>query len=300
VKTFNAFLVATVVLVSGCAGGGAGGNKKLFGGKNVPRPKEPPAVPARKDEPLDRSLVEAARQEVTAAAASDDPVLRENAVEAARGLKDPVATPIILRGLNDAQRVVRFRAALGAGEHRLAEARPPLEAMVDRNDNDQHLRIACIFALHRLGVTDYTHDLEKTAVDDEPGVRGDTAFVLGLLGEKSALKIFDSCSENADWIEAKIAERDAQEAERLAQEAAERERLESEERERLAREEADRLAAQEAAEAAAAEQARLAEEEARRAAEAAGENGVPTNGAGEMESGVASGDSGSINEAEQQ
>jgi HEAT repeat protein len=95
---------------------------------------------------------------------------------------------------------VRFRAALGAGEHRLAEARPPLEAMVDRNDNDQHLRIACIFALHRLGVTDYTHDLEKTAVDDEPGVRGDTAFVLGLLGEKSAIKILKVLARDSDVV----------------------------------------------------------------------------------------------------
>jgi HEAT repeat protein len=127
-------------------------------------------------------------------------VLRENAVEAARGIRDPVATQIILRGLNDAQRVVRFRAALGAGEHRLAEARPPLEAMVERNDNDQHLRIACIFALHKLGVTDYSHDLEKTAVDDEPGVRGDTAFVLGLLGEKSGLKILKVLARDPDPV----------------------------------------------------------------------------------------------------
>jgi N utilization substance protein A len=108
------------------------------------------------------------------------------------------------------------------------------------------------------------------------------------IGEKIALKIFDSCSENADWIEAKIAERDAQEAERLAKEAAERE-AEAEERERQetelrAKEEAARIEAEQAAaveaERLAAEQALLDEEEALRAAqetssqEAPGEAGV--------------------------
>jgi membrane protein involved in colicin uptake len=133
------------------------------------------------------------------------------------------------------------------------------------------------------------------------------------IGEKIALKIFDSCSENADWIEAKIAERDAQEAERLAQEAAERERLEAAERERLEAAERERLEAaererQEAAERElqeAAERDRLAQEEierqaaeedARRAAEAAGGgNGVEPPGDSadegtERVSGVASAD----------
>jgi len=97
------------------------------------------------------------------------------------------------------------------------------------------------------------------------------------IGEKIALKIFDSCSENADWIEAKIAERDAQEAERLAKEAAERERQEAEQR---VKDEAERFAAEQAAAAESelyhAEQARLAEEAAAaRAAEEAAAQSVP-------------------------
>src|SRR5262249_36590681 len=111
------------------------------------------------------------------------------------------------------------------------------------------------------------------------------------IGEKIALKIFDSCSENADWIEAKVAERDAQEAERLAQEAAERERLEAAERERLEAaqreaEEAERRAKEEA-ERGAAEQAAEAErlaQEARSSANGAPEgalaNAVPSESSG--------------------
>ena len=193
-------LILLLVLfgVAGCGGGGRSGNKALLAGREVPPPKEPPPAPARKDEPLDPSLVEAARQELTAAAASDDPVLRENALEAVRHLKDPVAAAIIPRGLNDPVRVVRFRAALAAGEHRVAEARPLLEGMIDTDDN--HLRVAVIYALHRIGVTDYSHDLEKTAVHPEPGVRGDTAFVLGLLGEPSALKILKVLAKDSDPV----------------------------------------------------------------------------------------------------
>ena len=182
--------------LAGCGGGGRG-NTALMAGRDVPRPKEPPAVPARKDEPLDASLVDAARQQLTAAS-HDEVILRENVMEAVRYLNDPVANEIILKGLNDPQRVVRFRAALAAGERRLAEARPALEGMID--DPNNHLRIGVIFALHRLGVTDYSHDLEKYAVHPEPGVRGDTAFVLGLLGEQSGLKILKVLARDSDPV----------------------------------------------------------------------------------------------------
>jgi len=176
----------SLVALLGCAGGG-GKKKQTFGGKELPPPPEPPAAPARKDEPVDAALVAAARQELTAAARSDNPLLRENAMEAARHVSDPAVQALVPPALDDRERVIRFRAALAAGEQRLADALPKLRQMVEQTDDD-HLRTAVIFALHRLGVTDYTHDLEKTAASSDPGVRGDTAFVLGLLGEKSALR----------------------------------------------------------------------------------------------------------------
>src|SRR2546421_4101825 len=76
---------------------------------------------------------------------------------------------------------------MAAGERQLAEARQGLLGMVD--DPDRNVDIAVRFALHKLGITDYSHDLEDMARSDEPGVRGNTALALGLLGEKSALKI---------------------------------------------------------------------------------------------------------------
>ena len=181
-KWIGILVMASLIATAGCAGS----RKKQAAGRALPPPREAPAAPPRKDMPLDPSLLAAARQELTSAASAEDPVLRESAMIMVRGLGDSVARDIILKGLEDPQRVVRFQAALAAGEQRLAEARPLLESMV--STDDLHLRVAVIYAMHRLGITDHTHELEKTAVHPEPGVRADTAMILGLLGEKSAIR----------------------------------------------------------------------------------------------------------------
>jgi HEAT repeat protein len=182
-KPLRFLLVMTLIVGTGCAGGG-GARQRV--GRAPPPPKEAPAVPPRKDVPVDRSLLASARQEVLSAASSNDPALRESVMVMCRGLKDPAAREVILKGLQDETAVVRFQAALAAGDHRLAEARPLLEPMAAAED--LHLRVAVVYALHRLGVTDYTRELERTAIHPEPGVRADTAMVLGLLGEKSAIR----------------------------------------------------------------------------------------------------------------
>jgi HEAT repeat protein len=174
---------------------GCGNRNGQAGGKPGPElaarvikpPKDPPKVPPRKDVPLDPALVAAARQQLEAAARSPDATLRSNALEAMRDVPDDVSSRSILKGLEDEKPIVRFTAAMAAGELRLADAKQPLLGMVD--DPDPNVQIAVRFALHKLGDTRYSHDLEKTARDENPGVRGNTALALGLLGEKSGLKI---------------------------------------------------------------------------------------------------------------
>ena len=63
-KLWRWLIVCSLGVLLGCAGAN---KKKQFGGREVPAPKEPPPVPARKDEPLDPALVEAARKELVAA-----------------------------------------------------------------------------------------------------------------------------------------------------------------------------------------------------------------------------------------
>ena len=56
-------------------------------------------------------------------------------------------------------------------------------------DPSENVRVAVRLALHCLGDKRLSHELEKMAVDPSALVRGNTAMVLGLMGEPSALKI---------------------------------------------------------------------------------------------------------------
>ncbi len=76
---------------------------------------------------------------------------------------------------------------LAAGELKLAQTHAHLLAMAE--DRSENVRVAVRFALHRLGDTHLSHDLEHMAQDSDDRVRGNTAFILGLLGEPSALNI---------------------------------------------------------------------------------------------------------------
>ena len=181
-----------LVSLAGCAGKPkndplAHPTREQLRGRIVKRPKDPPAPPPRKNVPLDPALASAARQELGTAAGSKDPTLRANALESMRDVPGPESRDAILRGLEDEEPVVRFAAAMAAGELQLADAREPLLGMVD--DPAAHVRVAVRFALHKLGIYDYSHDLEDSARSEDPGVRGNTALALGLLGEPSGLKI---------------------------------------------------------------------------------------------------------------
>jgi HEAT repeat protein len=143
--------------------------------------------------PLDPQLRSTARQELAAAAKSSQAQLRAHAIEGARHAYAVVgadAARDIVAGLGDPQPVVRFAAAMAAGELKLEDARPSLEKI--DNDPDPRVQVAVRFALHKLGDDSRTHDLEQFAVDAVPGhesVRVAVATVLGRLGEPSGVKI---------------------------------------------------------------------------------------------------------------
>ncbi len=180
-----ALLFVTLVVAAGCGGGAQQGPKAL---KVPPRAPEAPPVPPVQHVEVDPQLLVSARQEIAQAFGSNDPVLRANALEAAQGALDaPAARDMVLHGLGDADGLVRFAAAMAAGQMRLKEAYLPLLKLV--NDPNVRVRIGVRYALHRLGDTRFSHDLERTAMDPSKYVRADTAMVLGMLNEPSALKI---------------------------------------------------------------------------------------------------------------
>jgi HEAT repeat protein len=175
------------LLLIGC---GAPPKPMVTGGlKNMPQPVPPPRVPARRDVPLDPALQQAAQARIREAFSSDDPQLRANAVEAAQLTFGPDARPIITEALRDRAAIVRFAGAMAAGKLQLRELHDELWALANDAGQTLKVRIGARYALHRIGDTRLSHDLEKTAQDPNPGVRVDTALVLGLLGDPSATKI---------------------------------------------------------------------------------------------------------------
>lgn len=154
----------------------------------VPIPP-PPVQPAPKYSPetLDPDLRTKARDELVAEANAADPFLRSNAIEALSDVDSAAAAPIVLKRLSDPADNVRFAAAMAAGTINLVDAYRPLLAMVD--DRNPQVEVGVRFALHRLGDTRLSHELERFAASPDPHVRATTAMVLGLLRNPSATPI---------------------------------------------------------------------------------------------------------------
>jgi HEAT repeat protein len=172
-----------MIMLSGC-----GGTPKNSGGlKNMPRAAPPPAVPARRDEPINPALLQTAKARIYDAFHSSDPRLRGNAVEAAQLTLGASAKPIITNALADDNAFVRYSGTMAAGKLQLRDLHDELLGL--SNDPSVKVQIGSRYALHRIGDTRLSHDLEKYAQDPNPGVRVDTALVLGLLNDQSALKI---------------------------------------------------------------------------------------------------------------
>jgi HEAT repeat protein len=160
-------------------------------------PKSPPAFPRETATPVDPALLSAARVEIASALSSKDEVLRAHALETLKDIHLTDTNHRVVMALTDSSYLVRKAAAFAAGELKITEAQshllPLLSAPNTLNPDDAtsaaQVRLAAIFALFRLGDSTNAHDLEQTAMDPRPQVRGDTAFVLGMLGEPSALPI---------------------------------------------------------------------------------------------------------------
>ena len=179
----GALLAALLVLASGCESNARPPTvQKEFG-----PPKQPPAGPPYHPLPIDTGLQAQARAQIQSALHDNNPVIRAHALETVKNLNLPDAGSLILPMFEDPSPLVRKAAALAAGELQLRAAVDPLQSML--NSPDLADEMATVFALHRLGDTSHSHVFERTAADTDPHVRGDTALLLGMLGEKSAVPI---------------------------------------------------------------------------------------------------------------
>lgn len=171
------------LLLTGCASGGS----QLRGAKWGSKPKTFPPPPPVKQVVVDETLRQAARQELLKDAASGDPLARSQSIEALGRVMPQEGRSAIIRALSDSEAQPRKAAVLAVGSRQFAEAHGKLLTMV--HDADPNVQVAVRYALHRLGDTRYSHDLEAFARDPRDRVRGDVAMVLGMLHEPSATRI---------------------------------------------------------------------------------------------------------------
>ena len=126
-----------------------------------------------------------------------NPVVRVQAIEAfeAGGCSD--ALPWIRSALLDDHPAVRFAACLTLGMMKDERARDRLELLVQ--DEDRSVRVAALYALHRLGDTRRTGLMASYLLeDDSPAVRRNTALTMGLMKEPSVVKMLARAMKDRD------------------------------------------------------------------------------------------------------
>ncbi len=126
-----------------------------------------------------------------------NPVVRVEAVEALQSCGDRSVLPWIRTALLDEHAAVRFAACVAVGVLGDGLADGALRDLV--SDDDDSVKVAALFARHRLG---FTHDTGKMAYylldHPEATVRRNAALVLGLLGERGAVKVLAGAMRDPD------------------------------------------------------------------------------------------------------
>jgi HEAT repeat protein len=159
-----------------------------------PPPPPVPAAPTYHPVAIKPELVQEAEQLLITETQDANPVHESHALEALSEVDPADDAKPILSALSSPEAVVRFSAAMAAGQIKLVDAYPILRTMAD--DPDIQVEVAVRFALHRLGDTRLSHDLERFAASTDPHVRGTVAQVLGFLMEPSASKMLHTLVED--------------------------------------------------------------------------------------------------------
>jgi HEAT repeat protein len=195
----NALGILLALILGGCA-------SRPDAAEKLPPPPTPIApAPKYSPTPLDAGLRAQAVRELISQTASPDPFMRCNAIEALSDFDPSDSTDAVLKGLRDPDPPVRFAATMAAGQLKLVDAYDILRTMA--YDQDLRVQVGVRFALHRLGDTRLSHDLEKFAASPDPHLRGTVAMVLGLLKEPSATKMLTTLlSDRAPSVRLQAAE----------------------------------------------------------------------------------------------
>ena len=120
-----------------------------------------------------------------------DPQTRSNALEAMASVmpSDRQARGRFIHALGDKSPWIQFAAAMAAGDTALAEAKPTLLEMANKQGPDKRVYGAVIYALYALGDSSHASDLIRLLKHREPEVRANAAMVIGRMGEPSGIDL---------------------------------------------------------------------------------------------------------------
>jgi HEAT repeat protein len=177
------------LLVAGCGFTPTGESWSTKSQSSVSNPQplvpaaEAPGASARHAAPAPPSLSDRAVDLIEQGAASSNALLRANAIQAMQYAPEHLE-PVVLAGLVDENHGVRFIAAMLVGDEELCGIAHLLEPLT--RDESDSVRVAAIYGLRRCGQPVDLNPLAELIMSDDPEVRGNTAMVLGRLGNPSA------------------------------------------------------------------------------------------------------------------
>ncbi|CAN5854631.1 hypothetical protein BH11PLA1_BH11PLA1_12620 [soil metagenome] len=177
---------AFVLLV--CAGALSGCSNTANRPRVTPGPNAATSdAPLDVDSPVESSqLRERAIEMLVTAATSGAPEQRVNALEGLLAVPSRLG-PVVALAVKDPSVAVRTVGAIVAGRARVPGSAPGIRPLL--NDASQYVQAAAIYALTRLGENPDQTPLARMLKDASPRVRSHAAFVIGELGNTSAVPL---------------------------------------------------------------------------------------------------------------
>jgi HEAT repeat protein len=118
----------------------------------------------------------------------DDPSRRMNAIEALSEIDSPKARRVIEANIDNGYAGVSFAALMAVGQMRDTTALE--QARLRSEDTDPNVRIAALFALHRLGDQRRTSELSQYLLSHkDPRVRANAAVAIGRMEQPQSIKL---------------------------------------------------------------------------------------------------------------
>jgi HEAT repeat protein len=142
-----------------------------------------------------------------AATQSDDPVVRMQGIEALQEAAPREGLPFIAENIDNGYAGVSFAAIMALGT--LRDASFVEEIRTRAEDPDPNVRIAALFALHRLGERQRTGELADLLLKHRDArVRANAAVAIGRLGESQSGRVLDVAlrREKKDAVKLQILE----------------------------------------------------------------------------------------------